>query len=59
VIRVLGNRGVYTVPVTYGYDNIYVRGHAMVSALRRGSVYRIRPDTETGRFERVDSADVP
>lgn len=55
----LGDRGVYTVPVTYGYDNIYVRGHAMVSALRRGSVYRIRLDTNTGRFERVDSADVP
>jgi|GEM_PF-6764432 len=54
----LGDRGVYTVPVTYGYDNIYVRGHAMVSALRRGSVYRIRPDTTTGRVAKVDSADV-
>jgi hypothetical protein len=54
-----GDRGVYAVPVTYGYDNIYLRGHAMVSALRRGSVYRIRLDTKTGRFEKVDSADLP
>jgi nitroimidazol reductase NimA-like FMN-containing flavoprotein (pyridoxamine 5'-phosphate oxidase superfamily) len=30
-----------------------------LSALRRGSVYRIRLDTKTGRFEKVDSADVP
>jgi nitroimidazol reductase NimA-like FMN-containing flavoprotein (pyridoxamine 5'-phosphate oxidase superfamily) len=29
-----------------------------LSALRRGSVYRIRLDTKTGRFEKVDSADV-
>lgn len=30
-----------------------------LAALRRGSVYRIRLDTKTGRFEKVDSADVP
>ena len=29
-----------------------------VSALRRGSVYRIRLEIKTGRFEKVDSADV-
>ena len=29
-----------------------------LSALRRGSVYRIRLETKTGRFEKVDSADV-
>jgi nitroimidazol reductase NimA-like FMN-containing flavoprotein (pyridoxamine 5'-phosphate oxidase superfamily) len=29
-----------------------------LSALRRGSVYRIRLDTKTGRFEKVDSAEV-
>jgi len=30
-----------------------------LAALRRGSVYRIRLDTKTGRFEKVDSADLP
>lgn len=59
VIRVLADRGMYAVPVTYGYPNIYVRGHAMVSALRHGSVCRLRLDTKTGRIEKVDSADVP
>ena len=29
-----------------------------LTALRRGSVYRIRLETKTGRFEKVDSADV-
>ena len=29
-----------------------------LSALQRGSVYRIRLDTKTGRFEKVDSAEV-
>jgi hypothetical protein len=58
-IRVLGDHGVYVAPMTYGYANSYVRGHAMVSALRHGSVCRIRLDTNTGRFEKVDSADVP
>jgi hypothetical protein len=34
------------------------QGPPDLAALRRGSVYRIQLETKTGRFEKVDSADI-